>query len=279
MAAQRFYRARDLVGTRETRKWGDRGILGFSPALHRKVLSGQFPAPIRLSEGVVAYPAEAVERWIEEQSSDAIQALIPKSAFNLDGCGAAGGPANDRAHIRKSRGWGPRDPDNPARRLFLPAKNNVAQDVGGLAFSVEPFTLPSGIETSRILWERDPVSMTADEAMQPPPENGERTMTEDAVELLRAILTNGLLLARDIKRQATDAGISDKTLRTARQRLNVTVDREGFGANTKTFWSLRPGSLVPSNPIHAHETSRAQVDDEGTSGQGGATCDVGVEDF
>ena len=58
----------------------------------RKVLSGQFPAPIRLSEGVVAYPAEAVERWIEEQSSDAIQALIPKSASNLDGCRGRGRP-------------------------------------------------------------------------------------------------------------------------------------------------------------------------------------------
>lgn len=184
----------------------------------------------------------------------------------LTAAGAAGGPANDRAHTRKSRGWGPRDPDNPARRLFLPAKNNVAQDVGGLAFSVEPFTLPSGIETSRILWERDPVSMTADEAMQPPPENGERTMTEDAVELLRAILTNGPLLARDIKRQATDAGISDKTLRTARQRLNVTVDREGFGATQRRSGrsvlahSYPQTPFMPTRRVGHKWMTRARVD-------------------
>lgn len=126
--------------------------------------------------------------------------------------------------------------------------------------------MPSGIETSRILWERDPVSMTADEAMQPPPENGERTMTEDAVELLRAILTNGPLLARDIKRQATDAGISDKTLRTARQRLNVTVDREGFGATQRRSGrsvlahSYPQTPFMPTRRVGHKWMTRARVD-------------------
>ena len=78
-----------------------------------------------------------------------------------------------------------KDQDNPARRLFLSAKNNVGKDGSGLAFSVESFTLSSGIETSRVLWEPNPVTITADEAMGPPLEDGERTMTEEAVDLLR----------------------------------------------------------------------------------------------
>ena len=67
--ATRFYRARDLVGTAKTRKLGERGILSFSPALlWRKVKAKTFPQPVRLSEGVSAFVASYVERWIEEHS-------------------------------------------------------------------------------------------------------------------------------------------------------------------------------------------------------------------
>lgn len=172
-----------------------------------------------------------------------------------------------------------KDPDSSARRLFLPAKNNVAPDVGGLAFTVEPFTLPSGIETSRILWERDPVTITADEAMAPAIVDGDRTMTEDGADLLRDVLLAGRVLARDIKRRAADAGVSDKALRNARQRLGIVVTREGFGADCRTYWSLGDGAVVPSGSSYAHETNGAQVDDEGTSGQDSATCGADVEDI
>ena len=110
------------------------------------------------------------------------------------------------------------------------------------------------------------MSMTADEAMQPPPENGERTMTEDAVGLLRAILANGPLLARDIKRQATDAGISDKTLRTARQRLNVTVSAKGSAQTQRrsgrsVLAHSRPQTpFMPTRRIGHKWMTRAQVD-------------------
>jgi len=63
----RFYRARDLVGTCKSRPLGERGILPFSPALlWRKVAAGTFPKPVKLSEGVAAFPAEKVDRWIAE---------------------------------------------------------------------------------------------------------------------------------------------------------------------------------------------------------------------
>ena len=172
-----------------------------------------------------------------------------------------------------------KDPDNPVRRLFLPAKNNVAADVGGLAFTIEPFTLPSGIETSRVLWERDPVTITADEAMAPAIVDGDRTMTEDGADLLRDVLMAGRVLARDIKRRAADAGVSDKALRNARQRLGIVVTREGFGADCRTYWSLADAAVVPSDPTYAHESIRARVDDEGTSGPDETTCGANVEDI
>jgi prophage regulatory protein len=67
--AIRFYRPRDLVGSAKSRKQGERGFLPFSPAvLWRKVANGTFPKPVKLSAGVTAFPAEAVERWIFDHS-------------------------------------------------------------------------------------------------------------------------------------------------------------------------------------------------------------------
>lgn len=65
------------------------------------------------------------------------------------------------------------DPQDKARRLFLPMKNSLGPDAEGLAFSIEAATVPSpagDLATSRVSWESETVSMTADEAMQA--ENG-----------------------------------------------------------------------------------------------------------
>lgn len=168
-----------------------------------------------------------------------------------------------------------KDQDDQGRRLFVPAKNNIARDVGGLAFTVESFTLTGGIETSRILWEAQPVTITADEVMASQPDGGERTMTEDAVDLLRDMLIGGRVLARDVKRRASESGISDKALRSARLKLGIAVSREGFGADTRSYWSLHSCPTDPFVPNPAHGQNRAEV---GTQGTNGATI-AATEEF
>jgi putative DNA primase/helicase len=51
------------------------------------------------------------------------------------------------------------------RRLFLPAKNNIAKKLPGLAFTVQGVTLANEIETSRIEWCPGEVNVSADEAL------------------------------------------------------------------------------------------------------------------
>lgn len=51
-----------------------------------------------------------------------------------------------------------RDPDNKARRLLLPGKNNLTHAGDGLAFSIVG-------ERPRNSWESNPVSMSADDAL------------------------------------------------------------------------------------------------------------------
>src|SRR5260370_1957280 len=51
------------------------------------------------------------------------------------------------------------------RRLLLPLKNNLAPDRIGYAFRIENRTVGDGIKTSAVVWDHDPVSTTADEAL------------------------------------------------------------------------------------------------------------------
>jgi hypothetical protein len=57
------------------------------------------------------------------------------------------------------------DRDDPDRRLLLHLKTNVSKPCEGLAYRIDPCVLPSGIETSQVVWEREPVTITAREAL------------------------------------------------------------------------------------------------------------------
>src|SRR5690606_14589208 len=51
-----------------------------------------------------------------------------------------------------------RDNENKTRRLLLPGKNNLAPEGNGLAFTIAG-------DPAVVVWERDPVAMSADDAL------------------------------------------------------------------------------------------------------------------
>ena len=62
---RRYFRVRELASTADRA-----GVLPVSTAtLWRWVKLKQFPQPVRLSGGVTAWPAEAVEQWLQEAGS------------------------------------------------------------------------------------------------------------------------------------------------------------------------------------------------------------------
>jgi hypothetical protein len=152
-----------------------------------------------------------------------------------------------------------KDPQDESRRLFLPLKNNIGNDRTGLAFRIEPTTLrsPSGaIETSRILWEPGAVTVTADEAMAPQGNAEERGATEEAQDWLRDLLSQGPSKARDAQKEARDAGISEKSLRTAREKLGIKPRKRGFAGGW--WWSL-DGSRNAEDAQGAEDAQRQTV--------------------
>lgn len=132
-----------------------------------------------------------------------------------------------------------KDKENETRRLFLPLKNNIGNDQTGLAFAVQPaqVTSPAGlIETSRVLWELEAVTVTADEVMTQQGDPEERSATDEAGDWLRDLLAAGSMKASEVQKEARQAGISDKALRRARERMGIKPHKSGFSGGW--WWGI-----------------------------------------
>jgi hypothetical protein len=131
-----------------------------------------------------------------------------------------------------------KDQADPARRLILPAKNNLGDDQTGYAFRIESIGLPGGIATSRVTWEAERVTVTADEALAPAQVAEDRTEIEEAADWLRDVLKAGTVEAREIFRLGEAQGFKPRTVQRARGRIRAISKRDGFGKGSRVVWSL-----------------------------------------
>lgn len=124
------------------------------------------------------------------------------------------------------------DADDPNRRLFLHLKNNLAPTPQGLAFRLEQQVVATDktgddIIASRVVWDSEPVDMTAEDALSPP--KGGPTETDEATDFLRNILADGPKPVNDIQKQARAASLlredqplgQSKPFRSARMALGI----------------------------------------------------------
>ena len=146
-----------------------------------------------------------------------------------------------------------KDAADPQRRLWLPAKNNLGPDVVGLAYRLVPCEIGDGIVTSRVEWEPEPVSITANAALVARADDAP-TERDAAAEWLRELLSTGPALARDVQADAKSAGYSWPTIRRAKQAVGVQVRRDGFGKGAAWRWSLpaRAAGSGTMDTIDAH---------------------------
>ena len=141
------------------------------------------------------------------------------------------------------------DPDDRNRRLFLFAKGNVAPPSQGLAFRLEQTIVADGIVGSRVAWEGEPVSITANQALAAEAAGTDkRSALAEAEDFLRDILASGPVPATDVQEAARASLITNATLRRAKDKLKIEIMREGFGPGSKVLWSHR----CSSDPIDAH---------------------------
>ncbi len=158
------------------------------------------------------------------------------------------------------------DADDKDRRLVLHAKNNLVAPPQGLAFRLRQTIVGpegKGIVASCVDWELEPVTITANEALAAEISGAAETRAPalaEAEAFLTSVLSRGAQCAKDVQRQAEEAGIASKTLRRAREKLGVRVRTEGFQG--PSVWEL-PAQCCPSNPNDAHQNNVGNIGPDG----------------
>ncbi len=113
-------------------------------------------------------------------------------------------------------------------------KNNLASDRTGYAFEIESKVVTDGISTSAVVWSSEAVTISADESLAA----AAKKARSDATDFLQDVLSQGPMDQANIMRLAKEVGYTEKSLRTAREKLGVMPKKVGFGANGKWVWVL-----------------------------------------
>jgi len=119
--------------------------------------------------------------------------------------------------------------DNEGLRLFLQAKNNLA-NAPGLAFQVREKVLPNRITAPYIEFEKDTVDITADEILSSDTQGRKPLSRNHAEEFLHRELQKGPVPTNTLTEKAKSEGISEKTLRRAKETLGIKAAR--------FYWSI-----------------------------------------
>jgi putative DNA primase/helicase len=150
------------------------------------------------------------------------------------------------------------DAEDKNRRLFLHAKNNLAEPAQGLAFGLRQTMIKEGLFASHVRWEVEPVTVTANEALAAEKEGTRTKKIEEAKTFLKDILADGPVAQTQIEADAEDAGHSWATVRRAKKKLKLNVIREGFGPGSVSYWAL-PDTDAHIDGQNAHTSSQHNV--------------------
>jgi putative DNA primase/helicase len=126
-----------------------------------------------------------------------------------------------------------------AGRIFARAKSNIGPDGGGFAYDLVPGSIVDRPDIAvHVLQWGQAIDGSAREllASAENAESNERSATDEAQSWLIEVLSTGPMKASEVQKQARQAGIGDKPLRTARERLGIKPYRREFSGGW--WWSL-----------------------------------------
>ena len=152
------------------------------------------------------------------------------------------------------------DPSDEQRRILAVTKSNLSEKAPSLAYRIVG---DEKHDCARIVWEGRS-DLRAEDLLNPPKE----TKRDAAVEFLEAALVGGPVLARELFERAETEGISEKTLRRAKNQLQVKAFRRGKEGHIGSgAWWWRISKMT--NPLDGHP-SNSPVAILKTAGQSGS---------
>ena len=127
------------------------------------------------------------------------------------------------------------DPTDPTRqrRLLFHDKSNV-----GAKRAPRGYTIIDKDGVGIVAWDRDPVTVTLQEALGLSGGADDQRQDTEAMTFLRELLTDKPLSAGDVDAARRNAGIAPRTLERAKARLSVRSVRRGFGKDAVWLWEL-----------------------------------------
>jgi putative DNA primase/helicase len=126
-------------------------------------------------------------------------------------------------------------------RILVPAKSNLGPDSTALQFRIRKRELLNGNKEPYVGWNRNPLPITAEEALKCATGDPDRqTQMREIEDFVRKQLKgNGKRGAREVFADGKQFGFSEKQLRGAAKRLGVRFLSTGFGGAKKWWWELK----------------------------------------
>ncbi len=122
------------------------------------------------------------------------------------------------------------DPQDPERRILAPNKNNLSRPAPSLVFGME--TAENG--AARVVWHGQS-DLSAAQILESPADGEGKSALSEAKEFLLDELRDGPMAAKQVKKNAREADVSERTLKRAKQELRVRSEKESDGSWT---WRL-----------------------------------------
>jgi putative DNA primase/helicase len=145
----------------------------------------------------------------------------------------------------------PLEGESTERRAVMRAKSNVGPDEGGYLYALEQMELDDypDILASRAVWG-EAIEGTAREVLAEAESDEERSPREDAKEFLRNFLGEAPVPVKQVHDAARREGISYRTLRRAKEELQIRAARIGFGRESVVQWELPEIHFIDGHPSH-----------------------------
>lgn len=145
--------------------------------------------------------------------------------------------------------------DDDRSMIVARAKSNIGPDGGGFVYSFEQTEIPGGVSASRIVWGAALEGAPRD-LLSEPETDGAAGETRDATGWLCELLADGPMEAKDVKREADQAGYAWRTMQRAMKSAGVESVRNGFGRDAKYVWRLiharQDAPCAPPSEAGAH---------------------------
>jgi len=171
--------------------------------------------------------------------------------------------------------------DQLSKRRLVRLKSNIGPDGDGFEYTLDRKDTPGhvGVVGQFVVWgakiEGSAATLIGDIETPDKSDKSDTSALEGAKRFLIKLLAAGPMAAKELKREAKDAGIAWVTVRRAKDELGIEPYKRGFGGSGIWFWKLpgtdddpEDGSKVINLSEDAHmENVSILSNDEHLSGQ------------